>query len=290
MSADGRLRAALYARVSTDEQAAEGYSLAAQLEKLRAYCDINDYEIVGEYVDDGYTGRNPTRPAYKRLFDPENRKTWDALIVLKMDRIHRNSRNFMDMMDDISRHHQQFVSTYDNIDTSTAVGRFIMDMIQRLAQLESEQTGERTYFGMHQKAAEGNGILGFNAPFGYVFSEGGLIPEETESETVREIFSMYLSGMAMDDIAFRLNSARTLTRRGNPWNKFNLRTILHNPTYAGYLHWEDLIWKGDFEPIVDIDTFDTVQEMMAAKIRNPKQRRCISLSSLESANSVHAES
>ena len=290
MSADGRLRAALYARVSTDEQAAEGYSLAAQLEKLRAYCDINDYEVVGEYVDDGYTGRNPNRPAYKRLFDPENRKTWDVLIVLKMDRIHRNSRNFMDMMDDISRHHQQFVSTYDNIDTSTAVGRFIMDMIQRLAQLESEQTGERTYFGMHQKAAEGNGILGFNAPFGYVFSEGGLIPEETESETVREIFSMYLSGMAMDDIAFRLNSARTLTRRGNPWNKFNLRTILHNPTYAGYLHWEDLIWKGDFEPIVDIDTFDTVQEMMAAKIRNPKQRRCISLSSLESANSVHAES
>ena len=117
----------------------------------------------------------------------------------------------------------------------------------------------------------------------------GLVPEENESESVREIFSMYLSGMTMDDIAFRLNSAGTLTRRGNPWNKFNLRTILHNPIYAGYLHWEDLIWKGDFEAIIDIDTFDRTQEMMASKIRNPAQRRCISLSGIESAWKAKAD-
>ena len=288
MTTEGRLRAALYARVSTDEQAEEGYSLAAQLKKLRAFCDINDYEIAGEYVDDGYTGRNPNRPEYKRLMDPENR-SWDILVVLKIDRIHRNSRNFMEMMDTLSRRHLQFVSTMENIDTSTAVGRFVMTFIQSLAQLESDQTGERTHFGMHQKAENGDGILGFNAPFGYVFNDGGLTIQETESETVREIFSMYLSGMTMDDIAFRLNSAHTLTRRGNPWNKFNLRTVLHNPIYAGYLHWEELIWKGDFEPIIDIGTFDTVQEMMAARIRNPKQRRCISLSSIESDSQAKAD-
>ena len=288
MISEGGTRAALYARVSTEEQAEEGYSLDAQLDVLRTYCDIHDLTIVEEFVDDGYSGRNTSRPAYRRMFDPEVRSTWDVLVVMKMDRIHRNSREFMNMMDDLSRHHQQFVSTYDKIDTSTAVGRFVMDMIQRLAQLESEQTGERTYMGMHQKAEEGSGILGFNAPFGYVFGESGLEVQEEEAPVVREIFSSYLSGATMDEIAYRLNRSGSLTRRGNPWNKFNLRTILHNTVYAGYLHWEDIVWKGDFDPIIDTGTFDRAQEMMAARIRNPKHRHCISLSELGSSDAVKA--
>ena len=282
------LRAALYVRVSTDEQAEEGYSLDAQLDVLRTYCEVQDLQIAGEFVDDGYSGRNENRPAYRRLFSPEVRPTWDVLVVMKMDRIHRNSRNFMNMMDDLERHHQQFVSTYDRIDTSTAVGRFLMNMIQSLAQLESEQTGERTYMGMHQKAEEGDGILGFNAPYGYVFSDDGLVPQEDEAPVISEIFAMYLSGMPMDDIAYRLNSSGTLTRRGNPWNKFNLRTILHNPIYAGYLHWEDMVWKGDFEAIIDVSTFDRTQELMASRIRNPKHRHCISLSSMGDSPAIKA--
>lgn len=290
MNPDGKqIRAALYVRVSTEEQAEEGYSLDAQLDVLRTYCDIHDYAVAGEFVDDGYTGRNTSRPAYRRMmYDPEVRSSWDVLVVMKMDRIHRNSREFMNMMDDLSRRHQQFVSTYDQIDTSTAVGRFVMDMIQRIAQLESEQTGERTYMGMHQKAEEGNGILGFNAPYGYVFGDEGLEVQPEEAPVVEEIFASYLSGMTMDAIAYRLNSAGTLTRRGNPWNKFNLRTILHNPIYAGYLHWEDIIWKGDFQAVIDEDTFDATQELMASKIRNPNHRHCISLASLSQSGAVRA--
>ena len=288
MISEGGTRAALYARVSTEEQAEEGYSLDAQLDVLRTYCDIHDLTIVEEFVDDGYSGRNENRPAYRRLFSPEVRPTWDVLVVMKMDRIHRNSRNFMNMMDDLERHHQQFVSTYDRIDTSTADGRFLMNMIQSLAQLESEQTGERTYMGMHQKAEEGDGILGFNAPYGYVFGEEGLEIQPEEAPVIEEIFSSYLSGMTMDSIAYRLNSSGTLTRRGNPWNKFNLRTILHNPIYAGYLHWEDIIWRGDFPAIIDETTFDRTQELMASRIRNPEHRRCISLSSLGPSDGARA--
>ena len=83
--------------------------------------------------------------------------------------------------------------------------------------------------------------------------------------------------MTMDSIAYRLNTSGTLTRKGNPWNKFNLRTILHNPIYAGYLHWEDIIWKGDFEAIVEPSRFNDVQSLMAARIRNPKHRNPILL-------------
>ncbi|MBE6525228.1 MAG: recombinase family protein [Thermoplasmata archaeon] len=270
-------RAALYARVSTDEQAQEGYSLDAQLDVMRAYCDIHELEIAGEYVDDGYSGTNIRRNAYNFMFSPDERKKWDVLIVMKMDRIHRNSRNFMDMMQDLNRHKQQFISTYDRIDTSTAVGRFAMDMIQRIAQLESEQIGERTYMGMREKAESFAGILGFNAPFGYSFEDGNLVIVEDEAEIVREIYNRYQNGSTMDEIAFYLNTNHLLTKNNNPWNKYNLRTVLHNPTYAGYLHWEEIVWKADHEPIIDPEFFNEIQLLIASKIRNPAHRKCIRL-------------
>ncbi len=270
-------RAALYARVSTDEQAQEGYSLDAQLDVMRAYCDIHELEIAGEYVDDGYSGTNIRRNAYNFMFSPDERKKWDVLIVMKMDRIHRNSRNFMDMMQDLNRHKQQFISTYDRIDTSTAVGRFAMDMIQRIAQLESEQIGERTYMGMREKAESFAGILGFNAPFGYSFEDGKLVIVEDEAAIVREIYNRYQNGSTMDEIAFYLNTNHLLTKNNNPWNKYNLRTVLHNPTYAGYLHWEEIIWKADHEPIIDPEFFNEIQLLIASKIRNPAHRKCIRL-------------
>jgi len=270
-------RAALYARVSTDEQAQEGYSLDAQLDVMRAYCDIHELEIAGEYVDDGYSGTNIRRNAYNFMFSPDERKKWDVLIVMKMDRIHRNSRNFMDMMQDLNRHKQQFISTYDRIDTSTAVGRFAMDMIQRIAQLESEQIGERTYMGMREKAESFAGILGFNAPFGYSFEDGNLVIVEDEAEIVREIYNRYQNGSTMDEIAFYLNTNHLLTKNNNPWNKYNLRTILHNPIYAGYLHWEEIVWKADHEPIIDPEFFNEIQLLIASKIRNPAHRKCIRL-------------
>ena len=133
MSSDAGVRAALYARVSTEEQAEEGVSLAAQLDYLRTYCDIHGLEVAGEFVDDGYTGRNAKRPAYQRMFEPDVRSTWDMLVVVKMDRIHRNSREFMAMMDDLKRHHQQFVSANDQIDTSTPR--------EEVANLEGEARG-----------------------------------------------------------------------------------------------------------------------------------------------------
>ena len=266
-------RAALYARVSTDEQAVSGYSLGAQLEKMRIYCDIHDLQIAGEYVDDGYSGTKwKNRPAYMRMFSPEERKKWDILIVLKLDRIHRNTVGFIMMMDDLRKHDQQFISTFEKFNTKTATGRFALDIIQRVAQLESEQIGERTYIGMRQKAETNGGVMGFNPPFGYGLEDGELYPIEDELETVRDIFSMYLSGMAITDIAYNLNRECRLTRRGNPWNKYNLATILHNPVYAGYMRWEELRQKHSAETVVSIEEFNEVQMLFASRIRDPAKR------------------
>jgi len=265
-------RAALYARVSTEEQAVTGYSLDAQLEKMRMYCEIHNLTIAGEYVDDGYSGTNTRRPAYRHMFSPDERKKWDVLIVLKMDRIHRNSKEFILMMEDLKKHHQEFISTYEKFNTKAAVGRFALDMIQRIAQLESEQIGERTYIGMRQKAETNGGVMGFNPPFGYGLEGGELFAIDDELDTVRDIYTMYLNGMTTSDIAYNLNRECRLTRKGNPWNKYNLATILHNPVYAGYMRWEETRQKHTAETVISIEEFNEVQMMFASKIRDPAKR------------------
>src|SRR3970282_2249765 len=116
----------------------------------------------------------------------EERDLWDTILVIKIDRIHRNSRNFMGMMDDLPRWEKDFVSATESLDTSTATGRFVADMLQRIAQLESEQTGERVFMGMREKAQEG-GFNGMSAPFGYEVRRGGLVLNRREAATVRRI-------------------------------------------------------------------------------------------------------
>ncbi len=95
------VRAAIYTRVSTEDQAKEGFSLDAQLDKLRAYCKARDWIVADKYIDDGYSGRNVKRPAYNRMMSEMDR--WDLLLVIKMDRIHRNSKNFMLMMEELKK-------------------------------------------------------------------------------------------------------------------------------------------------------------------------------------------
>ena len=277
-----RIRAALYARVSTEEQADQGYSLAAQLQMLRDFCEVFEMDIAGEYVDDGYSGTNTRRPAYRRMFSPDERQRWDALVVIKMDRIHRNSKNFMLMIEDLSKNGQSFFSTTERIDTTTAVGRFAMDVIQRIAQLESEQIGERTKFGMIQKAEQKDGIMGFQPPYGYSIADDELISIPEEQIVVKRIFGSYLENSTLDEIASELNSSFIRTRNGNQWNKYNLRNILHNPVYAGYMHWEEHLIGHHADCPVSVDEYNQVQRLMASKTRGAKKNLPILLDVEES--------
>jgi len=259
------MRAALYARVSTEDQAREGYSLEAQMDMLRAYCESEDWQISGEYIEDGYSGRDLKRPAYRKMMNEMDR--WDILVVIKMDRIHRNSMNFMGMMELLKKNGKEFASSTESLDTSNALGRFVVDMIQRIAQLESEQIGERTYTGMKEKAESADGIMGFTPPFGYIISNGELKEDADELLTVRMIFRMYLDGDPVDDICYKLNRERITTRKGNIWNKPNMRNILHNPVYAGYMRWDGILIPHTAEKAVTPPDFNAVQNMMASRTK-----------------------
>ena len=258
-------KVALYTRVSTEDQAKEGFSLDSQLEKLRNYCKARDWEIAGEYIDDGYSGRDVKRPAYRQMMEEMDR--WDILLVMKMDRIHRNSKNFMIMMEQLRQKNKEFVSMTESLDTSTAMGRFVMDIIQRIAQLESEQIGERVYDGMKQKAKQGKGLLGSPAPFGYRYEGGNLVPVREEAEVVNIIFSRYLSGESMAAIAEALNGAGMKTKKEGMWDRKTVSRILSNPVYCGLVEWEDILFEGTHPSLISIDVFNKVQRLKAKKAK-----------------------
>ena len=243
-------RVALYSRVSTEDQAKQGFSLAAQGRRLHAFARAQRWAVSGEYVDDGYSGRDVRRPAYDRML--RERDLWDAILVLKMDRIHRNSRNFMAMMDDLARSGKDFVSATESLDTSTATGRFVVDVLQRIAQLESEQTGERVHMGMRQAAEEGK-FLGMSDPYGYRYDSAAknLIVVPAEAEVVREIFRLARDERrSIQAIVEALNAQGVLTKRGCAWSKRQLFRVLHSPLYIGSRRWEDIVTPNAHEPIV----------------------------------------
>ncbi len=265
------LRAALYARVSTEDQAVKGFSLDAQIEKLRAYCKAKGWVIAREFVDDGYSGRDENRPRYQLMLN--DMADWDIIVVLKMDRIHRNSVNFASMMDRLNNCEKGFASVQEAFDSTTAMGRFVMDIIQRIAQLESEQISERVKFGMVQKAKEGRGYLGFNIPYGYNYENGNLNINLKEAEVVEKIFKLYLSGFSISKIVQYLNNKGHKTKKGRGWKKQTVANILKNPLYCGIKHWQDILHENSHEGIIDIKTFNQIQQIRVSRIRNSKQNK-----------------
>jgi DNA invertase Pin-like site-specific DNA recombinase len=232
---DAQMRAALYARVSTEDQAREGYSLEAQMKKLEAHCRIQGWNPIGRFIDEGVSGRTTDRPAYKQMM--ESMGEWDVLVVLKLDRIHRNSVNFAKMMDNLNRSKKEFCSIQEKFNTKSAMGRFVMDTIQRIAQLESEQIGERVLMGMTRKAKHGTGTLGSGHPYGYSYEDGNLKINLDEALTVRAIYNLFMKKLSVSEIARTLNDAHIPAKKGGAWNRQSIDGILKNPLYSGHLKW-----------------------------------------------------
>ncbi|HPR98010.1 MAG TPA: recombinase family protein [Methanomassiliicoccales archaeon] len=278
MSDNVQLRAAMYARVSTEDQAREGYSIAAQLKRLRSYCLARGWTVANEYVDDGFSGRSPERPEYKRMM--HDKDIWDVVVVLKMDRIHRNSRNFTMMMDFLRSWNKEFNSTQENFDTTTAIGRFVMDTVQRIAQLESEQIGERVKVAMVQKALEKKGHLGCPEPYGYRYLEGQLLIDDSEAQVVEGIFRMASNLCSLGQIVEWLNSSHIPTKNGGEWQRSTVHGILANRMYLGEMVWDGLVQEAPNLKIIDSQLFQEVQGLLAQRMKSRRTPKRIPAKSL----------
>jgi site-specific DNA recombinase len=262
------LKAALYPRVSTEEQSKEGYSLAAQLEKMRAFCFSQGWTIYHEYVEEGKSAKDMDRPQLQGLLS--NLHQFDVVLVYKLDRLSRNVADINYLLNTFEKNKVAFKSVTEPYDTTTAQGKLLINIFASLAQFEREQLAERTYMGMARKHEEGS-RNGGRAPFGYYLDDNGkLAILEEEAKWVRWMFeSFHTKGKKM--ITEELNNNGVRTRTGAYWNHSAVDYVVTNPVYYGALRWnyrtkqgnrtyEEIIVEGKHPAIITKDTYDEIKK------------------------------
>ncbi|HUR24996.1 MAG TPA: recombinase family protein [Candidatus Thermoplasmatota archaeon] len=264
-------RVVIYTRVSHPEQAKRGFSLTGQRTRLLAFARSKGWRVVGIYTDPGHSGRSTRRPGYRRMM--ANIAHWDTMLVARMDRSHRNARNFMDMMDELRKKRKDFASLHESLDTTTAIGRAIMDILQRLAQLESDQIGERVREGIHTKVTTTKKHIG-EAPLGYDYDKRTkrLKVNAQGRKLVRWIFNAYVNEkLGLQAIADILNlrsvPKHQAKNKGTPWTVQTVRRIIADLNYLGHSVVTDVVRLDVATPLVDEGTF-----WKAQAIRNKKKR------------------
>jgi len=251
-------RAALYIRVSTLEQAQEGYSVGEQKERLIAYCKAKDWIIADIYVDGGYTGSNINRPGIQKLIAETDK--FDLVLVYKLDRLSRSQRDTLYLIEEVFRpNNVDFISMQESFDTSTPFGKAMIGLLAVFAQLEREQIKERTWMGRVARAKTGLHHGGGNIPIGYDYCDGKLVINPYEAEQVRKIFEWYLSGFSLKAIAERLQSEGYTNKYSSYSSWSSIRNILGNETYTGLLHFGDIMVEDAHEAIITKEQYDAAQ-------------------------------
>jgi site-specific DNA recombinase len=222
-------RAGLYLRVSTDDQAAEGYGLEVQRERCRAQAIAKGWTIAGEYPDEGLSGTKDIsgRPALAALMAEAEAGHIDAIIVLALDRLGRKTKIVLDLAERCREMGIALVSCKESLDTSTPQGQFVLTMFAALAQLERDTIVERTTAGRNQRGKR-DGEKGGRVPLGYVrTAAGAILIDENCATIVRRIYALRDSGLTMQAIADALSGVTT-SRGGKRWYASSVREVLLN--------------------------------------------------------------
>ncbi len=273
------LKTGIYIRVSTEDQAKDGFSIPAQKEKLTKYSEINDWNIYDYYIDDGISGKNiKDRSEVNRLIKDIKDGKVDNVLVYKLDRITRSLKDLIYLIELFESYSCTFNSQTEKIDTSNAVGRMFVKIIGIFAEFERENLAERVAFGYEQKTREGNytntnGVYGYD----YIVGEQRLVVNEAEKELVNMIYDMYIDGMSYDKIANKFNKDGVPTKRGGHWASSTIKSILNNPLYIGKVRYgtqnkeKSFVAKGKNIPsIIDIDKWN-----LANSIVKTRKKYCI---------------
>lgn len=251
-------RAALYIRVSTQEQAQEGYSVGEQRERLIAYCKAQDWIIADIYVDGGYTGSNLKRPGIQKLMVETDK--FDVVLVYKLDRLSRSQRDTLYLIEEIFLPNDvDFVSMQESFDTSSPFGKAMIGLLAVFAQLEREQIKERTKMGRMARAKAGLHHGGGYIPIGYNYEDGHLVVNPYEAEQVRKIYEWYLAGGSLASITDRLHAEGYTNRYGSYSSWSSVRNILGNETYTGRLKFGEVIVEHAHEAIITEEQFAAAQ-------------------------------
>ena len=251
----------LYMRVSTEDQAREGFSLPEQKERLEAFCKFKGYEIVDYYEDAGISAKTGNhRPEFERLKDDIKAKRINTIVALKLDRITRSIYDWENLMTFLDENNAYLDCVNDEINTTSANGKMISRLLMSVSQNEIERTSERTKVGM--AGAIKNGHIPHKAPLGYKHEDRKLVIDYSTKDIVIRIFDLYYNGLSYKKISNLFNEEKVLGR--DNWRDSTIVTILENEIYKGdFVHgkrtnhptyYEDVV-----EPIVSKEMWEDCQ-------------------------------
>lgn len=235
-----RLRCYIYTRVSTAMQV-DGFSLKAQREKLYAHAQYQDMEVVGEFSDEGKSGKNiKGRIEFQKMLEKIKNGTDNVsfVLVFKLSRFGRNAADVLNSLQIMQDNGVNLICVEDGIDSSKDSGKLMISVLSAVAEIERENINVQTMEGRKQKAREGKWNGGF-APYGYRLDNGELIVNDEEAEIIKIIFDKYVhTTMGMGAIAMYLNQHgyRKELRKNNKLDTFSvsfIKSVLDNPIYNG---------------------------------------------------------
>lgn len=247
----------LYVRVSSQEQAQEGYSIPAQKERLMAYCAAQGWTDFKFYIDEGVSAKDMNRPELQRLLEDVKKEKISMILVYRLDRFTRRVKDLYGMLETLEKYKCAFKSATELYDTSNAMGRMFIGLVALLAQWETENLSERVKMALEEKVSGGERVG--NIPYGFKLSENGnLVEHEKESKVVMDIIDRFKSGMSASAICDYLNKVNN----DRVWHPNGVLRILKNPALYGATRWNDNVFEGTHKGLVSKKEFLKIQQML----------------------------
>lgn len=245
-------RAALYIRVSTDEQARKGYSLPTQQEALEIYAKQHGYDVMGLYIDDGVSAHQKytKRPGLMRMLSDVEAGKLDTILFIKLDRWFRSIKEYYKVQEILDKHHVTWKTTMEQYGTG-AQDILVTNLMLTIAQAESDRTSERIKFVFEGKVTRGEVVTG-KTPFGYKIENKRMVIDPDKAELARDMFRTYAqSGSLYETMRYMRSHGVAIHQQGT-------RKALANPLYKGE-------YRGNpnyCEPLIPAEEFDAVQVML----------------------------
>ena len=249
--------AGVYIRVSTEDQAREGFSLGEQEEKLLQLCKFKDLEVYKVYKDAGISAKDMEhRPQFQEMLKDMKEGKLNYIVAYKLDRITRSVRDLEELILVLEQYNCFLLCDRDDVNTSTANGRFFVRMLTVLSQLEIEIVSERTKFGLN--GAIKSGHIPGQRPFGYKSAEDKrMVIDNTTRPYVEKIFDMYLEGKSFQQIANYFKENNIYPKKN--WKDTTIQKIIDNKIYMGdYEQYKRIGKQENLEPIVYMNVVEPI--------------------------------
>lgn len=247
---------AIYIRVSTLEQASEGYSIAAQKERLIAYCTAQGWTDYKFYVDEGASAKDTDRPQLNMLMEHVKKEKINIILVYRLDRFTRSVKDLYTLLDTLKKYNCSFKSATEPYDTSSAMGKMFIGLVALLAEWETENLSERIKMALEKKVSGGERVG--NIPYGFDLSEDETLVKNEKSKIIMDMIQNVKQGMSANQIAIYLNKINN----DRIWHPQGVLRILKNPALYGATKWNDEVYENTHEGIISKNEFLKLQKML----------------------------